>query len=458
MSEIPKSKNAIFSVSQLNQSAADLLEQGLGVVWLEAEIGQFTAASSGHWYFSLKDNKAQVRCAMFRMRNRQCQLTPKQGDQVLVRARVGLYQPRGEFQLVVESMQPAGIGRLQQEFERLKQQLAAEGLFDMALKRAIPRPLRRLGVITSATGAAIHDVLTVLKKRDAAIEVVIYPSPVQGKEATAQIVKMIALADQRQEVDALLITRGGGSLEDLWCFNEQQVARAIANCSLPTISAVGHEVDVTIADLVADLRCPTPSAAAETLSQDQGEQAARLNHLQQRLTLAIQRQARQTQQQLQQWQLRLQRCHPQRQLTRQMQQLDELEQRLKHAQQRLLKGSLQSFAHQQQRLHYQHPQRRLADAQQRLTRQQQQLTRLMQQQLEKRRQDFIHQTTLLDAISPLGVLTRGYAIARKGNRVIRRITQVHPGDAVRIQLHDGQLDTQVVSIQTKGELFTTPEE
>lgn len=261
---------AVYTVSRLNQEVRLLLENVYPLIWVEGEISNLSRPSSGHYYFSLKDQEAQVRCAMFRNTAIRLRFQPKDGMQVLVRARVGLYPARGEFQLIIEHMEDAGDGRLRRAFEELKHKLQREGLFDAARKRPLPVPPRRLGIVTSPTGAAIHDVLTVLRRRFPLLPVLIYPVQVQGEGAAEQIAAAIRLANERKEVDLLLVTRGGGSLEDLWAFNEEVVARAIYASEIPVVSAVGHEVDVTIADLVADQRAPTPSAAAEMISPDAG--------------------------------------------------------------------------------------------------------------------------------------------------------------------------------------------
>lgn len=237
-------------------------------MWLTGELSNLAMPSSGHWYFSLKDMSAQVRCAMFKGNNRRVAFRPQDGMQVLVQARVSLYEPRGDYQLIIESMQPAGDGVLALRFEELKRRLGAEGLFDESRKRPLPREPRAVGLITSATGAALHDMLTVLKRRAPDLPIFIYPTQVQGSAAISQIVAAIAKANQRAEVDVLIVGRGGGSLENLWCFNEEAVARAIAHSAIPVVSAVGHEVDVTISDFAADLRAPTPSAAAELVAPD----------------------------------------------------------------------------------------------------------------------------------------------------------------------------------------------
>src|SRR5690606_35272474 len=258
----------ILSVSQLNRRAKQLLETHLPLLWVEGELSNVSQPSSGHWYFTLKDDQAQVRCAMFRNRNMLVRFKPQQGQQVLVRARVSLYEGRGDYQLIAEHMEEAGTGALQRAFEALKAKLGAEGLFDEARKRPIPTLPRHIGVITSPTGAAIRDVLTVLERRFPSIPVTVIPVAVQGKESAPQIVRALELANRCGLFDVLLLTRGGGSLEDLWSFNEEAVARAVAASQLPVVCAVGHEVDFSIADFVADLRAPTPSAAAELMTPD----------------------------------------------------------------------------------------------------------------------------------------------------------------------------------------------
>ncbi|MGL6027423.1 MAG: exodeoxyribonuclease VII large subunit, partial [Vibrio sp.] len=265
----PARNPSIYTVSRLNAEVRLLLENEMGIVWLIGEISNFSAPVSGHWYLTLKDSQAQVKCAMFKGNNRLVNFKPQNGQQVLVKARLSLYEPRGDYQIILESMQPEGDGRLQQQFEQLKMQLAAEGLFAQSRKQALPEHPRCVGIITSRTGAALHDILQVLKRRDPQLPVIIYPTLVQGEEAALQIAQAIGRANSRAECDVLIVGRGGGSLEDLWCFNHEIVARTIAASQIPIISAVGHEVDVTIADFVADMRAPTPSAAAELVSRDQ---------------------------------------------------------------------------------------------------------------------------------------------------------------------------------------------
>ncbi|MGH8203041.1 MAG: exodeoxyribonuclease VII large subunit, partial [Steroidobacteraceae bacterium] len=277
----------IYTVSRLNREVRGLLEAGLPSLWIAGELSNLSRPASGHWYFTLKDEGAQVRCCMFRQRNLATRVAPRDGMQVLLRARVGLYEARGDFQLVVDHLEEAGEGELRRRFEALKQKLAAEGLFDAARKRPTPRFPRRIGIVTSATGAALRDVLHVLRRRCPGVPVLLHPVPVQGAGAAREITAMLELADRRRDVDLLLLVRGGGSLEDLWAFNDETLARAIAGLSLPVITGIGHEVDFTIADFVADLRAPTPSAAAELVVAHKAELAQRLDDLTSRLETAL---------------------------------------------------------------------------------------------------------------------------------------------------------------------------
>lgn len=279
----PSLLREVYTVSRLNKEAKDLLENAFGLLWIEGEISNLAQPGSGHLYFCLKDGQAQIRCAFFRGNQRGLACRPRDGLQVLVRARVGLYEGRGEYQLVVEHLEEAGEGRLRRAFEALKLRLAAEGLFDAARKKRPPVVPRRIGVITSPTGAAIKDILTTLRRRFPALPVLVYPVPVQGEGAAEKIAAMIALASSRRDTDVLILARGGGSLEDLWPFNEEIVARALAACEVPVIAGIGHEIDYTIADLVADLRAPTPTGAAELASPDQRDWLARFGHYQERL-------------------------------------------------------------------------------------------------------------------------------------------------------------------------------
>ena len=321
----------VYSVSRLNREVRTLLESGLGTIWVQGEISNLARPSSGHWYFSLKDRDAQLRCAMFRQRNALARFTPKEGQLVLSFGRVSLYEPRGDYQLLVELMEDAGLGALQRAFEELKARLAAEGLFALERKRALPSAPRCIGVITSPTGAAIRDILHVLARRFPAAAVLIYPAPVQGAAAAAALVAAIELAASRAECDVLILARGGGSLEDLWAFNDERLARAILRCPIPMVTGIGHEIDFTIADFVADLRAPTPSAAAQLVAPDASVWLHRLEQLAARFAAAARRALKSEQARLDALLRRLQQAHPGARLLQHSQRLDELEARLKLA-------------------------------------------------------------------------------------------------------------------------------
>src|SRR5215468_5716468 len=318
----------VYSVSRLNREVRVLLERGLGVLWVEGELSNFSQPPSGHWYFSLKDRDAQLRCAMYRVKNSLVGFTPRAGMQLLVRGRISLYEPRGEFQLIIEHLEEAGVGALRREFERLKTRLAAEGLFAQERKRALPRFPRRIGVITSPSGAALHDILKILARRYPPAAVLLYPTAVQGAAAVPALAAALATASARAECDVLILARGGGSLEDLWAFNDERVARAIYACALPVVCGVGHEIDVTIADFVADARAPTPSAAAELVVPDTQACLESLKRTLQRLTAGTRRELRMLQARVAGTERRLQQAHPGTRLNQQAQRLDDLALRL----------------------------------------------------------------------------------------------------------------------------------
>ncbi|QFU75064.1 exodeoxyribonuclease VII large subunit [Halioglobus maricola] len=439
-----------LTVSQLNRQARSLLESHFDFVWVEGEISNFAAPSSGHWYFSLKDGNAQVRCAMFRGRNQRLRFRPGNGDHIRLRCRVSLYEGRGEFQLIAEHMEPAGAGALQAAFEQLKAKLLAEGLFDADRKQPLPESISHLGVITSPTGAAIHDILTVLERRCPAIEVSILPVAVQGENAAPEIVAAIERANRLHEtgeihLDALIVGRGGGSLEDLWAFNEEIVARAIAASTLPIVSAVGHEVDFSIADMAADQRAPTPSAAAEMLSPDQREQLARLKKLEADLVRLMRRKLADAQTRLDNLRARLK--HPGAQLREQSQRLDDLEQRLILAQKNLLARKQNELALLESRLHARSPLPRIQQLQRDLTTNQQRLEGAMQARLTNARSQLAHLAQMLDSLSPLATLARGYAIVTDPDgKVITDASSVNPGSSLTTRLASGHLEVTVDSV------------
>ncbi|HIF4731934.1 exodeoxyribonuclease VII large subunit [Citrobacter amalonaticus] len=440
--------SAIFTVSRLNQTVRLLLEQEMGQVWISGEISNFSQPSSGHWYFTLKDDTAQVRCAMFRNSNRRVTFRPQHGQQVLVRANITLYEPRGDYQIIVESMQPAGEGLLQQKYEQLKAKLQTEGLFDQQHKQPLPSPAHCVGVITSKTGAALHDILHVLKRRDPSLPVIIYPTAVQGDDAPGQIVRAIELANTRQECDVLIVGRGGGSLEDLWSFNDERVARAIFASAIPVVSAVGHETDVTIADFIADLRAPTPSAAAEMVSRNQQELLRQILSAQQRLGMAMDYFLANRSRRFTQIYHRLQQQHPQLRLARQQTALERLHQRMNVAIDGQLKRTSQRQSRLLQRLSQQNPQPRIHRAQTRIQQLEYRLAENVRSRLSAARERFGNAVTHLEAVSPLSTLARGYSVSTANDgKVLKKVKQVKTGDVMTTRLEDGWVESQVTDIK-----------
>lgn len=431
----------VFTVSQLNRAARAVLEGSFPLIWVEGEISNLAKPSSGHLYFTLKDEVASVRCAMFRNRNLRLGFAPANGMHVLLRAQVSLYEGRGEFQLIAEHMEKAGAGALRRAFEALKQRLANEGLFDAAHKKPLPALPRRIGVVTSPSGAAIRDILTVLRRRFPAIPVIIYPTPVQGTGAAAQIAQAIRSASLRKECDVLIVARGGGSVEDLWSFNEEAVARAIHGCELPVVTGIGHEIDFTIADFVADRRAATPSAAAELVSPDQTEWLQQLARQQQRLTARIRDRLERGHQTLNWLERRLQQQHPGSRLRAQAQHLDELEGRLHQARRAVLRHKGVLLSELSAHLHRHIPLHRLTQLQIHHENLRQRLHDRLLLTLERKQQRLATASRALDAISPLATLGRGYAIVRKlpEQHVLRDARKAAPGDVVEARLARGRL-------------------
>ena len=440
----------IYSVSQLNQSVRLMLENQLGAVWLTGEISNFSQPVSGHWYLSLKDENAQVRCAMFRMKNLRVSFRPTNGMQVLVRANVSLYEPRGDYQLIIESMHLAGEGLLMQQFEALKMKLAAEGLFAQHLKKNLPHFSKAVGIITSKTGAALQDILHILQRRDPSLKIIIYPTAVQGKDAATDLAQMIELANQRQEVDVLIVGRGGGSLEDLWCFNEEMVARAIFHSHLPVISAVGHETDVTIADFVADVRAPTPSAAAELVSRNQTELLQQLQYRRQRLEIALDRLFAEKQQKLKHLSLRLHNQHPQAQLRIQQQLITQLSHRLQQTLRHHWQKTAENLTALSIRLYKNPLPLRIQQYEQQLAQLKVRLNSHMNLMLSLQQKQLSHLCGKLDSLSPLKVLARGYSITQnQQNFTIRSIKDVNVGEHIKTRLTDGNIISQVIRREEK---------
>lgn len=396
----PNTPTSLLSVSELNQITHTLISETLGALWVEGEISNLAKPRSGHIYFTLKDAGAQVRCSLFRQQQRGLIEPPADGQKVEVLATPSLYAARGDFQLIIKRLQPAGLGALMQAFAALKKKLSAEGLFDEQHKKTIPPYPSRIGVITSSTGAALQDILTVLKRRNPSITVRIYPSLVQGEQAADDLCNAIKLANQEQSVDLLLLARGGGSLEDLWPFNEEQVARAIACSQLPIITGIGHETDTTIADWVADQRGATPSAAAELACPERDIWLEALMRHYQQLQRSMERQIEQRRLQLAQSQLKLQQLHPKAQLATHQSQLKQVQQHLRHT---------------------------------------------MTQYLTQLEHKFITQTKTLEALSPLKTLARGFSIVSDDTgRTVYDATCVQPQDKLDIVLHRGRIAVEVL--------------
>ncbi|MEO8671649.1 MAG: exodeoxyribonuclease VII large subunit [Tahibacter sp.] len=431
----------VYTPSTLTRDVRDLLEDRYAMIWLDGELSNFSRPASGHLYFSLKDTSAQVRCAMFKPRSTWLKFRPADGMHVLIRARVSLYEARGEFQLIVEHMEEAGAGALQREFEQLKARLGAEGLFDAARKRPLPSLPRRIGVITSPSGAAVRDVISVLRRRFALVDVEILPVPVQGREAPAAIAAMIALASRAGRYDVLLLTRGGGSIEDLWAFNDEAVARAIYASAIPLVAAIGHETDVTIADFVADLRAATPSAAAELLVPESLDLQRTLLHRRQRLTLLAQRHRERLAQRLDRLRLRLDAMRPQTRLDLGRARLDGLQRRLQHARARDAHRLDQRMLALQGRLRAAHPGLRIDHARQESLGLKNRLVRSGVVGLQQRAAQVAELARALNAVSPLATLARGYAILfdAESGRIIRSAGEVEPGQSLRARLADGEL-------------------
>ncbi len=442
----PGSAREILSVSQLNRQARQLLETHLPLLWVEGELSNVSTPSSGHWYFTLKDEQAQVRCCMFRNRNMLVRFKPQQGQHVLLRARVSLYEGRGDYQIIAEHMEEAGSGALQRAFDELKHRLSQEGLFNEAHKKALPPLPRHIGVITSPTGAAIRDVLSVLERRFPGIPVTVIPVAVQGKESAPQIVRAIELANRCGLFDVLLLTRGGGSMEDLWSFNDEQVARAIFHSQLPIVCGVGHEVDFTIADFVADLRAPTPSAAAELLVPDGDEWLDKFIGFEVLLEEAMQRRLHHWQKHLHHLRQRLR--HPRERLEQQAQRLDNLELRLKNHIKNLLgecKNRLQQLQIRQQA---HHPRIRLTQLSERINNTQARLHAAQYRLLDRKKQALGETLRMLNTLSPLRTLERGYALVTdtQTRTVITDSYQVIPGSEITARLALGELVCRVESI------------
>ncbi|VAW59009.1 Exodeoxyribonuclease VII large subunit [hydrothermal vent metagenome] len=444
MSASNRNERTVYSVSELNKTIRGLLESQFPLLWIEGEISNLAEPASGHIYFTLKDAKAQVRCAMFKGRKQLLRFKPVNGQQVLIRAKVGLYEARGEFQLVAEHMEEAGDGALRREFEELKARLEKEGLFDEALKQPLPELPKCIAVITSGTGAAIRDVLSVLARRFPSIPVQVYPVAVQGENAAPQISKALYRASKSKSCDVILLVRGGGSLEDLWAFNEEQVARAIVLCDVPVISGVGHEVDVTIADFTADYRAATPSAAAELVSPNQQTYLHKFQSFQRQLIRLMQNNMSRLNEQSQWLQSRLKMQHPHSQLMQQSQQLDDLTRNLQAAFESIisekkhdLKYHVQSLLNNRPDQFIDYQKAQLADLSSRLV-------YASELNIENKQQQLANLSRTMQAVSPLNTLARGYSITRDANgETVSNARQLRKGDVITSEFRRGKITSRV---------------
>ena len=434
----------VLTVSELNRMARRALEMQIPLLWVEGEVSNFVRAASGHWYFSLKDANAQVRCVMFRGRNQFTDFTPANGDHVEVRALPSLYEARGEFQLGAESIRRAGAGRLYEAYLKLKAKLETEGLFDPANKRSLPTFPRCIGIVTSTQAAALHDVLTALRRRMPGLPIILYPTPVQGAGAGAQIASAIRTAGQRAECDVLLVCRGGGSLEDLWAFNDEAVARAIAASPMPVVSGVGHETDFTLADFAADLRAPTPTAAAELASPVCQELLLDLEQLARQLQHHLTRRQQSETQRLDYLARRL--LHPAEQLSRRQQELSQLSQRLRQATRTRLTHEQLKLTQLSQRLIS--PHHVVQREQQGLAALSARARRAVQSSLTQHQLGLTRLASSLAHLSPEGVLARGYSIVQLENgTVVQDAATLNAGDTLDIRLHRGRVRAAVKTTQ-----------
>ncbi len=437
----------IYSISRLNSEVRAVLDASFPLLWVEGEISNLAKPSSGHIYFSLKDPYSQVRCTMFRMKRLRLRFEPENGMQVLVRARPNLYEARGDFQLNIEHMEPGGEGLLRQAFEQLKQRLDQEGLFDTYHKQPLPGFPQQIGVITSPSGAAIQDVISVLKRRYPAVPVLIYPVQVQGESAAREITQALQLANKRKECDLMILTRGGGSLEDLMAFNDEQLARAIFESKIPIISAVGHEIDFTISDFVADQRAPTPSAAAELATPDSGELAERYADLQRQLNHQIERRLDTISLGMENISRRLSQLHPGVQLGQKQQRLDELELRIGRALEAMHQQSKHRVANLQARLLGGSPIQHTGILKQKTTQLQRRMQISVANQHKLLKQRLAAAIGNLNTLSPLATLERGYSITTKlpEGSIIQSSADITVGDRIETRLAKGKLSCVVES-------------
>jgi len=439
----------IFTVSQLNRDVRLLLEGSFAYLWVEGEISNFACPNSGHWYFSLKDSGAQVRCVMFRTQNRRVLANPRDGMQVTIKARVSFYEGRGDFQLLAEHMEEAGEGKLRQEFELLKKRLSEAGLFSEAIKKKLPAFPQTIGIITSPTGAAVRDILNILARRFPQANVIIYPSLVQGDLAPINIVAALELANKRKECDVLILARGGGSLEDLWCFNDERVAHAIYKSEIVLISAIGHEVDFTIADFVADLRAPTPSAAAELVAPHCEELLGKINYTEKKILRLLQLHLQGLLQKISWISKHLHQNHPKTKLLEKTQKLDFFEMTLQRLKNKFLADAKTKTEKAHAKLQHSSPQNQILHFKQNLILKLRMLQGEIQNAIQQKQQALGNVSGTLDGLSPLATLNRGFAIAEtQDNKLLQNSSQVTPGQEIKVRLKVGKINCSVISSES----------
>ena len=444
----PPSKPSALTVSELNRQVKRMLEVSYAQVWGVGELSSLARPSSGHWYFSLKDTKAQIRCAMFRGFNQRLRFQPKEGDKVIVRGKLSLYEGRGDYQLIAEGMEPAGVGELQAAFEALKLKLSAEGLFDQGHKQPIPPMPKSVCIITSRSGAVIHDILHVSRRRFPALEIQLIPVAVQGEGAAQQIASAIALANRHNVAEVLIVGRGGGSLEDLWAFNEEIVARAIHQSAIPVISAVGHEVDFSITDMVADLRAPTPSAAAEYITPDQFELSQKLDDQQRRLTFLLRNALSSAKQKLALNQKRI--VHPGQALELKAQRADSLRKALQQLIQIGIQKNTSELTGRQSRLARFQPQAQIEQAKNKCSNAFGRSNELMKRLLTANEHRFNLAANKLNLVSPLATMERGYSVLLSDEgKAVDSSKTVEAGDQLEARVKDGAIQLKVLSTQIR---------
>lgn len=438
----------IFTVSEVTKHIKNILESSIPALWIKGEISNFKHHSSNHFYFTLKDEKSNLQCVFFHQYNQYLRFEPENGMEVICFGQINVYEPNGQYQLYVSQMRPLGIGDLEIAFRKLKEKFEKEGLFDEKFKKPIPKYPLKIGIVTSKTGAAIQDIKNVLNRRFP-VKIFLHSARVQGKNAAAEIVKGIKFFNQMKNVDVLIIGRGGGSIEDLWAFNEEIVARAIFESEIPIISAVGHEVDFTISDFVADLRAPTPSAAAELVVPDRQNVQNELNALSQRMSTIIQNEIQFRQSRCREFRLRLETNHPKNLLQNYMQKLDEMNFRLNNSLKKIVDFQL-NFEYLKNKFVQIFRSKYFENLKNYFQNYEENLQNLILVNLNKKQNNFIILTSKLEELNPLKILKRGYSITKKNEKIVNTIKNLQIADKINVQFIDGKCDCIVENLKEKN--------